>query len=408
MKIFLKTNMSGTFVHKLRVRDDVRKDSWLLFHMIAQVARFGFLDIKISGQENNPVALATALGEHIGKSIKDSFVNKKTPVAFFWPFEQSLTAVCVTFSGKPYVSLKTDIANFQQKTMLKNFFQAFSKETGVGITACTIDAGRFSQNAHKGMMYNVHHQFEGIGKAFGRVLRELVSTEKKFLPPLAVKKNQKRVSQETVIDAAWNLCGQRNVAVAIGAQRDPDHTVKILQQGLKQFAKAGKFDLSVKASGDDEHHVYEDLAIVLGTLFNELLGKREGIIRTAWTILLLPKRVAFVALDLGRGYCHVETDMENQAIQSMVHHWFESFSRFAKLDIVAFGIKTEHPFAKYMKSFLPFLFSEQECKETLARETNDVATSVALFQCLGESLKKAVRRDPQRLRDIPSTKGIID
>ena len=50
---------------------------------------------------------------------------------------------------------------------------------------------------------------------------------------------------------------------------------------LSQLAKHGLFDIKLKATGDDIHHVVEDVAICLGRAFGEALGEKRGIVRMA-------------------------------------------------------------------------------------------------------------------------------
>ena len=61
-----------------------------------------------------------------------------------------------------------------------------------------------------------------------------------------------------------------------------------LDHMLTLFAKHGKFDLSVKCTGDtkvDYHHTVEDIGIALGQAFAEALADKKGINRYADTIL---------------------------------------------------------------------------------------------------------------------------
>ena len=406
-KVFLKTNAQGKLVIRTKTREGPHQNAWMLQHMIAQIARFGLLNLEIRGREDNPIMLAKSLGKDIAKEIKDELIRKKGPSLFFWPFEQSLSIVHIAFVAKSYAIIKADIQDFQQRRILEEFCKAFAKEANIGIVAYTIDTGRFSQKAKKGMMHNAHHQFEGLGKALGRALRNLTES-KTYLLPAAARQEFKRMSLETTIRSAWEFRGTGKVKINIEAKRDPDRVIEVLQKGLEKFGAGGRFNLYIKALGDDEHHVYEDLAIVLGNLFNQLLGERRGIVRTAWSLRAFEGGLALVAADLGRGYCHIETDIKNQALQSMTHHFFESFSRFGKLDIVAFGIGKKHPFMKHIKSFLPFILSRSELKKIRTGALQDRLLVRALFEVLGISIKEAVKIDHARIQEIPSTKGLID
>jgi len=110
----------------------------------------------------------------------------------------------------------------------------------------------------------------------------------------ARKANVKRVTQETEIDLSLNLDGTGNHEISTG--------IKMLDHFLSQTVKHGRFDLKLTASGDDEHHVTEDVAICLGKAFNEALGEKLGIVRMADATVPMDESLASVAVDLsGRG-----------------------------------------------------------------------------------------------------------
>ena len=61
-----------------------------------------------------------------------------------------------------------------------------------------------------------------------------------------------------------------------------DTGVGFLYHMLTLFAKHGRFDLTVKCTGDtyvDDHHTVEDIGIALGQAFAEALGDKKGICR---------------------------------------------------------------------------------------------------------------------------------
>ncbi len=72
---------------------------------------------------------------------------------------------------------------------------------------------------------------------------------------------------------------------------------------LSQLAQHGRFDLKVSATGDDQHHLIEDVAICLGKAFGEALGEKRGIVRMADATVPMDDALAMVAVDIsGRGY----------------------------------------------------------------------------------------------------------
>lgn len=409
MQVFLKTNIQKKPELNIKAKKDPHKNAWMLSHMFNQVARFGILDLKIEGKEETPILLAKNSGKEIGRKIKDKLNRKRKFSLFFWPFEQSLDIVLIEplLNGKPYSIVKTDIYGKEEKTLLKIFFEGLATEARIGIIVCTIDSGRFSQKI-PGMMYNIHHQFEGIGKALGRTIRDLteIGITKKI--KFNTREKIKRISTETSIEVDWGSNNEKKSKINIKAERDPNKNIKILKKGLKEFTVGGNFNLFIKAVGDDEHHLYEDLSIVLGNLLNKILGERKGIMRTAWRIYPLNGGIIILAIDLGRGFCQIDTDIKDISLRSMIHHFFETFSRFAKIDIVVFGVQSKHALFSYLKPVLEKVLNKRDLVKMKEKKISDQALSRNLFKSLGKALGKAIEIDQKRLTEIPSTKGIID
>jgi len=60
---------------------------------------------------------------------------------------------------------------------------------------------------------------------------------------------------------------------------------KMLDHMLTHIAQHGLFDIKIKASGWDEHHVVEDVAIALGQALNKALVDKKGITRMGHAIV---------------------------------------------------------------------------------------------------------------------------
>ncbi|MBQ9117250.1 MAG: imidazoleglycerol-phosphate dehydratase, partial [Clostridia bacterium] len=77
---------------------------------------------------------------------------------------------------------------------------------------------------------------------------------------------------------------------------------------LNSFCVHGGFVISLDMTGDlhvDGHHSVEDIGIVLGKLFAEILGDRGGIKRFGSCFLPMDEALAFCAIDIsGRPYLH--------------------------------------------------------------------------------------------------------
>lgn len=111
-----------------------------------------------------------------------------------------------------------------------------------------------------------------------------------------------RVTRETTVRLALDLDGSGN--------RDVLTDCGFLDHMLELLAYHGRFDLTVRASGDvrvDFHHLVEDVGIVLGTALNEALGDRRGIRRYGQRLLPMDEALVLVALDVsGRSFLRFE------------------------------------------------------------------------------------------------------
>jgi len=79
-----------------------------------------------------------------------------------------------------------------------------------------------------------------------------------------------------------------------------------------------EFDLTVKAKGDNEHHILEDVAIVLGMALREAIGE-QPIQRIASSMVPMDDALVVVALDLiDRPYVDIECP------DPLYHHFLRS------------------------------------------------------------------------------------
>lgn len=102
-----------------------------------------------------------------------------------------------------------------------------------------------------------------------------------------------RETAETRVEVTVVIDGDGDASV--------DTDVGFLDHMLETLARHGLFDLTVQADGDidvDEHHTVEDVAIAVGTAFDEALGDRRGIERFADRRVPLDEAVASVVVDL--------------------------------------------------------------------------------------------------------------
>ena len=82
-----------------------------------------------------------------------------------------------------------------------------------------------------------------------------------------------RETKETSVKTELNIDGSSQLEITTG--------IRFLDHMLSQIAQHGIFDLKVSATGQDQHHVVEDVAICLSKAFNQALGERKGIVRVS-------------------------------------------------------------------------------------------------------------------------------
>lgn len=188
-----------------------------------------------------------------------------------------------------------------------------------------------------------------------------------------------RRTAETSIDITLNLDGNGKFVTETG--------VGFLDHMLSHIAKHGVFDLEVRCSGDlwiDQHHTVEDIGIALGEAFSAALGDKAGLVRAGSAYMPLDEALARAAVDLsGRPYAVLDLRLLGREVGGMppdlFNHFLESFAFAAKINLhlsVLAGVNDHHKIE-------------------------------AAFKALARALDAAVRIDPRRGGDIPSTKGTL-
>jgi imidazoleglycerol-phosphate dehydratase len=187
----------------------------------------------------------------------------------------------------------------------------------------------------------------------------------------------KRQTKETSISLELELDGTGRWEITTG--------VKMFDHLLSQLARHGVFDLKISATGNDPHHLAEDVAICLGRAFGEALGEKRGIVRMADAAVPMDDALAMVAVDIGgRGYTVLELPFtENDMLgfpTDLIRHFLESLAIEARLNLHA----------------------------RIAYGTNDHHKAEALFKALGRALDAATRIDPRLGGELPSTKDLLE
>ena len=187
----------------------------------------------------------------------------------------------------------------------------------------------------------------------------------------------KRETQETNINLELKIDGSGSHEMVTG--------IRVFDHLLSQLARHGVFDIKISATGDDQHHLVEDVALCLGKALGEALGDKRGISRMADATVPLDDALAMVAVDIsGRGYTvlelpFVDNDMTGFATD-LIRHFLEAFASEAKLNLHA----------------------------RIIYGTNDHHKAEALFKALGKALDKATGIDERISGELPSTKEFLD
>jgi len=121
-----------------------------------------------------------------------------------------------------------------------------------------------------------------------------------------------RKTKETDIEVTIELDGKGKTELEL-----EDHILTHMLQSLSKYAA---FDIRLKATGDNEHHLIEDVAIVLGLALNEALGS-GAIERIASSTVPMDDALVTVAIDLiDRPYVDIDCP------DPLYHHFLRSFA----------------------------------------------------------------------------------
>ena len=189
----------------------------------------------------------------------------------------------------------------------------------------------------------------------------------------------KRVTTETSVEVEISIdgTGKYNIDVKLG----------FLKHMLEAFSKNGLFDLAVKATGDlevDDHHLTEDIAIVLGQAFKKALGDKKGITRYGFFVMPMDGAVTTIALDLsGRCSLTMNTEFKRDMIgdfsTELVMEFWQAFAQNIGMNL-------------YIKT---------ECGENTHHKIEGI------FKGVGRALRMACEADSRMENKVPSTKGVL-
>ena len=189
-----------------------------------------------------------------------------------------------------------------------------------------------------------------------------------------------RQTRETQIKARLDIDGKGKYEVSTG--------IRFFDHMLELFTKHGGFDLDIQATGDldvDQHHLVEDVGIVLGKCFSGALGDKKGINRAGYFLMPMDETLAAVAVDLsGRPALiyHAPTRFKHVGdLQAeLLHDFFDGFVTHCGANLharVLYGRSNHHKIE-------------------------------GIFKCFARAMRFACSKDSRLKNQLPSTKGLLE
>ncbi len=188
-----------------------------------------------------------------------------------------------------------------------------------------------------------------------------------------------RKTAETDIMLTLNLDGSGKNDIKTG--------VGFLDHMLTLFASHGRFDLTVRCTGDtyvDDHHSAEDIGICLGQAFCQALGDKRGITRYGSFLLPMDEALIQTAVDIsGRSHLGYGLDVPTEKIGTfdteLVEEFFLAFVRNCPMSL--------------------------HIRQLAGKNAHHIVEGC--FKSVARSLRMAVAIDMADPNAIPSTKGVL-
>ena len=188
-----------------------------------------------------------------------------------------------------------------------------------------------------------------------------------------------RKTAETDIVLAVNLDGTGSGEIQTGCG--------FLDHMLTLFVRHGRFDLTIRCTGDtevDDHHTTEDIAICLGQAFRQALGDKRGIRRFGYAALPMDEALILAAADIsGRGGAYLALPIPAQKVGTFdtelcAEFWY-AFAREAGITL--------------------------HIRELAGQNSHHIIEGA--FKAVARCLRAAVSIDPACADEIPSSKGVL-
>lgn len=188
-----------------------------------------------------------------------------------------------------------------------------------------------------------------------------------------------RKTAETDINLSLELDGKGKSEIDTGCG--------FLDHMLTLLASHGRFDLTVKCVGDvqvDYHHTVEDVGICLGEAFAKALGDKKGIERYGSVVIPMDEALILCAVDIsGRDFLGFGVEIPSIKVgdfdTELVEEFWLAFVRRAECTL--------------------------HFKKLAGKNSHHIIEGC--FKAAARALRAAVKIDPERIDEIPSTKGVL-
>lgn len=189
----------------------------------------------------------------------------------------------------------------------------------------------------------------------------------------------KRKTTETDIGLSLCLDGSGIAEIQTGSG--------FLNHMLTSFARHGRFDLTVRCTGDtwvDYHHTVEDVGICLGEAIASALGDMRGVTRFGSAVIPMDEALVLAAVDLsGRACLGYALEIPAQKVGDFDTELAEEFF----LGLVRTARMTLH------------------LRSLAGKNSHHIIEGA--FKAFARALRQAVSIDPAAAGEIPSTKGVL-
>ena len=188
----------------------------------------------------------------------------------------------------------------------------------------------------------------------------------------------KRKTTETDIELSLCLDGSGIAEIQTGSG--------FLNHMLTSFARHGRFDLTVRCTGDtwvDYHHTVEDVGICLGEAIAAALGDMRGVTRFGSAVVPMDEALVLAAVDLsGRACLGYALEIAAQKVGDFDTELAEEFF----LGLVRTARMTLH------------------LRSLAGKNSHHIIEGA--FKAFARALRQAVSIDPAAAGEIASTKGL--